>query len=267
MSFFFGVMSASDLGQGVEFVQLGLQQLLVRQPGLVLGDEGRRQRPAQGVLDDLVVLAGAEQHADRRALVRLADVAVEGLQVELQLAEVLGLELADLELDGDQAVQAAVEEEQVEGEVLPPTWSGTSLPMKQKSRPSSVRKRRRFRPGSRAGRPRDGRRAGRGTRRGRCRGRPPRRRGAILSALLRLLAETGRRARTGRRRAGARALALAQRSRSGHPEVELTLLGPLAPAQDEQVDGSTAIVSPVVRLSRPRGRSRRTAASERGWAG
>ena len=72
---------------------------------------------AEGVLDDLVVLAGAQQDADGRALVRLADIAVKRLQIELQLAEMLGLELADLEFDCDQAVQVAVEEQQVEGEI------------------------------------------------------------------------------------------------------------------------------------------------------
>ena len=102
-----------------ELVQLGLQQLLVGQAGLVLGDQRRRHGPAQGVLDDLVVLRGAEQHADGRPLVRLLHVAVEGLQVELELAEVLGLELVDLQFEGDQAVERPVEEEQVEGEVPP----------------------------------------------------------------------------------------------------------------------------------------------------
>ena len=35
-------------------------------------------------------------------LVRLPHVAVEGFQVEFQLAEMLGLELVDLQFDGDQ---------------------------------------------------------------------------------------------------------------------------------------------------------------------
>ena len=49
---------------------------------------------------------------------RLADIAVEGLQVKLELAEVLRLEFTDLELNGYQAVQTTMEEEQVEVEVL-----------------------------------------------------------------------------------------------------------------------------------------------------
>ena len=46
-------------------------------------------------------------------------VAVECLQIELQLAQVLGLELDDLQFEGDQAVERPVEEEQVEHEVPP----------------------------------------------------------------------------------------------------------------------------------------------------
>ena len=49
---------------------------------------------------------------------QLLHIAVERLQVEVQLPEVCGLELADLELEGDQAGQAPVEEHQVDGEVL-----------------------------------------------------------------------------------------------------------------------------------------------------
>ena len=98
-------------------MQLGLEQLPVRQSGLVLGDERRRHGPAQGVLDDLVVLGGAEEHADRRLLVRLLHVPVERLQVELQLTQVLGLELHHLELEGDQGIEGPVEEEQVDDEI------------------------------------------------------------------------------------------------------------------------------------------------------
>ena len=98
-------------------MQLGREQLLVWQLGLIFGDERGRKRAAEGVLDHLAVLAGAEKDADGRSFVRLADVTVESLQVEFQLAEVLGLELTDLELDGDQAAQAAMEEQQVEREI------------------------------------------------------------------------------------------------------------------------------------------------------
>jgi hypothetical protein len=47
-----------------EFVQLGLQQLLVGELGPVLGDQGGRERAAARTLHDLLVLAGAKLHAD-----------------------------------------------------------------------------------------------------------------------------------------------------------------------------------------------------------
>ncbi len=61
-----------------------------------------------------MILRRTQEHADRRLLVRLLHVAVEGFQVELELAEVLRLELDDLEFKRDQAIERPVEEEQVE---------------------------------------------------------------------------------------------------------------------------------------------------------
>ncbi len=49
---------------------------------------------------------------------RLLHVAVERLDVERELAEVGGLELVDLQLEGDEALQPAVEEHEVDREVL-----------------------------------------------------------------------------------------------------------------------------------------------------
>ena len=102
-----------------------MQQLLVGQAGLVLRDQGRRDGPAQGVLDHLVVLRGAEQHADGRPLVRLPHVPVERLQVELQLAEMRGLELLDLQLEGDQGSSSArLKNSRSISKSRPPTWIG-----------------------------------------------------------------------------------------------------------------------------------------------
>ena len=112
------------LRQLVEFVELGLQERLVRQPGLVLGDQGRGHGPAQSVFDDLVVLGGAEEYADRWPLMGLLHVAVEGLQVELELSEMVRLELIDFQLEGDQAVQCPVEEEEIQGEIPPADLEG-----------------------------------------------------------------------------------------------------------------------------------------------
>ena len=218
------------LGQLVELVELGLQQLLVRQPGLVLGDERRRHGPAQGVLDDLVVLRRAEQHADGRPLVRLLHVAVEGLQVELQFAEMLGLELVDLEFEGDQGVESPVEEEQVEGEV-PPADLERVLAADEAEVAAELDQELLELLDQAA------LQVGLGVA-----GRQveeldeiavledARRRGAILSAVVRVLPETGPSARTGHRRAAVPARGLTISGR-GQAEVELALLVPLALAQ------------------------------------
>lgn len=50
---------------GLELVQLGLQKRHVGQVDPVLDDQCRRQGAAEGILNDFVVLAGAQEHADR----------------------------------------------------------------------------------------------------------------------------------------------------------------------------------------------------------
>ncbi len=65
---------------------------------------GDRER-TQSVFDDLIVLRGTQQHADRRALVRLAYIAVQGFKIELQLAKVFGLKFTDFQFDRDQTLQ------------------------------------------------------------------------------------------------------------------------------------------------------------------
>jgi hypothetical protein len=85
--------------------------------GLLLRNEGQRNRPTQGIFDDFLVLCGAKENTDRRLLVRLLHVAVKCLQVKLQFTEMLGLELDYLQLESDQAIERPVKEEQVEGEI------------------------------------------------------------------------------------------------------------------------------------------------------
>ena len=46
-----------------------------------------------------------------------ANVAVERFQVELQLAEMLGLKLFDLQFEIDKAIEGAVEEQEVQFEI------------------------------------------------------------------------------------------------------------------------------------------------------
>ena len=86
--------------------------------GLVLGDQRGGEVAVEGVFHDLLVLAAAEQDADAGVLVGALAVAVERFQIEGQLAHVLRLEAACLQLEGDETLQVAMEEEEIELEVL-----------------------------------------------------------------------------------------------------------------------------------------------------
>ena len=53
-----------------------------------------------------------------------AVIPVEGFEVEVELAEVFWSECADFEFDGDEAIQAAMKKEQIEGKILSPDLEG-----------------------------------------------------------------------------------------------------------------------------------------------
>ena len=101
----------------VEFVEFGLEELFVGELGLILGDERGRVGAGEGVFDDFGVFGRAEQHAEAGAFVRFLVVAVQRFEVEFEFAEVFGLEFVDFEFEIDEAVEGAVEEEQVEAEI------------------------------------------------------------------------------------------------------------------------------------------------------
>jgi hypothetical protein len=103
----------------IKLVELGLQQLLVGQAGLVFGHERGRHGSAQCVFNDFLVPCGAEQHADGRPFVRRLHVPVERFEVKLQLTEMLGLELVNFQFKGHQAVERPVEEQLIECEISP----------------------------------------------------------------------------------------------------------------------------------------------------
>jgi hypothetical protein len=124
LSYLFVNQGRSAFRQLIELVELGLEHFLVGQDGLVFGDERRREGAAEGVLHHFAVPGGAEQHTDGRALVGFFDVPVQGLQVELELPQVLWLEAAHLQLDSDQAAQSPMKEEEVEGEIPPSDLEG-----------------------------------------------------------------------------------------------------------------------------------------------
>jgi hypothetical protein len=92
----------------VELVELTTEHGLWRKHRLVLGDQRRRSRASERVLDNLVVFRRAEQDADRGPFGRFLHVAVKRLNVEAQFAKVLGLESTDLQLERYEAKESAV---------------------------------------------------------------------------------------------------------------------------------------------------------------
>ena len=64
------------------------------------------------------VVACAKDQADVLAVVASTQLLVDGVEVHTHLAGELRLELADLEVDDNEAAQAVVVEEQVEKELL-----------------------------------------------------------------------------------------------------------------------------------------------------
>ena len=92
-------------------MELCLKEGFVGQLGLVFRNEGGRKGAAEGVFDDLVILGRAEEQADAGVFMLLADIAVEGFEVEVELTEVRGFEASDLELDGDEGIEFAMVEE------------------------------------------------------------------------------------------------------------------------------------------------------------
>jgi hypothetical protein len=124
----------------VEFVEFALEELLVGELGLVFGDEGGAEVAVHGVFDDFGILAGAEQHADGGVFVGLFRIAVEGFEIEAELAEVFRLEAPTLSSMATRQFRPRWKKRRSSAKSRPPTWSGNSVPMKQKSRPSSMRK-------------------------------------------------------------------------------------------------------------------------------
>ena len=94
-------------------MQFRLEQFLVGQLCLILGNQRRGERAAEGVFHDLSVFAGAQQHANGRLFVSFFHVSIQRLQVETQLTQILRLETPHLQFDGDQTIQAAMEKQQV----------------------------------------------------------------------------------------------------------------------------------------------------------
>jgi hypothetical protein len=97
-------------------VQLGLQHLPRRQLHQILSHPDLASVQLQQ-LNLLPVLPAAQYQPNGRLLPRPALLFVQPSQVELRLALIGGIEAAQLQLDGNQAAQAAVIEKQIEIEV------------------------------------------------------------------------------------------------------------------------------------------------------
>ena len=96
---------------GVEFVEFGLKEPLVRHLCVVFRNERWGEATVQCEFNNFIVLAGAKKHADSRVFVRLAYVPIKGLKVKVEFAQMLGLELSNLQFDCHKAVEAAMKEE------------------------------------------------------------------------------------------------------------------------------------------------------------
>lgn len=100
--------------RGVEFL---LEELAVGEAGEVFGDVDAGGAELEE-LDLLGVFAGAKNEAERRLFAGLLLVFGQPTEVKFHLAFELGFEVADLEVNRNEATQAAVEEEEVEIEVV-----------------------------------------------------------------------------------------------------------------------------------------------------
>lgn len=66
-----------------------------------------------------IVLARAQQHTDGGLLVRFLYIPIERFEIKAQLAQILRLKSPDLQLDGDQTIQPAMEEKKIKRKVPP----------------------------------------------------------------------------------------------------------------------------------------------------
>ena len=82
------------------------------------------RRAAQCIFHHFVFLASAEQHTNRGLFVRLTHIPVQRLQIEGQLAKMFRLKPLYLQFKRNQAVEATMEEEQVQRKVPCPHLYG-----------------------------------------------------------------------------------------------------------------------------------------------
>ncbi len=94
--------------------KFGGQRFLVGESRSVLGGENLVGQVLQGVMDDGFVLLSAEDDADRRVFALVVPVFPGVVQIKVHLPGVGVGELAELQVDDDQAAEFAVEEQEVD---------------------------------------------------------------------------------------------------------------------------------------------------------
>lgn len=83
---------------------------------------------------DLVVFAGKQQHANRGTFMRFPHIPIQSFKIEPQFTKVLRLKSAHLQFPGYQAVQSAMEEEQIDCEVSTANLQGDTGSRQNRSR-------------------------------------------------------------------------------------------------------------------------------------
>lgn len=81
---------------------------------MIFGHHGGTHASAHGIFDNAVVSGLAKKNADTRVFIAAFHIPIQGFQIEFQLTDVLRLEVASLQLDGYQTLQAPVIKQQID---------------------------------------------------------------------------------------------------------------------------------------------------------
>jgi hypothetical protein len=84
-----------------------------------LRDADRLLRIAKSVFDEHFIVSLAEYDADARLIVWVFQEIVDGRKIEVHFAGVFRLEVADLQIDNDEAPESRIVKEEIEAEIFP----------------------------------------------------------------------------------------------------------------------------------------------------
>lgn len=111
-------VSSSGLAPPVDLTTRPLdlmdENLLLRERGAVFRSKDLVAQPFKSVLRDGVILLRAQDQPDRWILLRHGPVFARVVEIEMHLSGIGVRELAEFQVDDDQAAQLSVKEEQVE---------------------------------------------------------------------------------------------------------------------------------------------------------